>query len=79
MISKFTILILYDKNAVLKKKHAPVQLILVIIRRKKIEYANKFSTLIPIKPLGLIFYGLCFLGFNGFAIECMRKEINEMI
>ena len=64
----------------LKKKHAPVQLILVIIRRKKIEYyANKFSTLIPIKPLGLIFYGLCFLGVNGFAIECMRKEINEMI
>ena len=38
-----------------------VQLILVITRRTRIEYfENKFSTLIPIKPLGLIVHGLCF-------------------
>ena len=49
-----------------------VQLIVVINRRTRIEYyANKFSTLIPIKPLGLIVHGLCFLGVNVFAIECI--------
>ena len=47
-----------------------MQLILVINRRTRIEcYANKFSTLIPIKPLGLIAHGFCFLGVNVFAIE----------
>ena len=52
-----------------------VQLILVINRRTRIEYyANKFSTLIPIKPLGLIVHGLCFLGVNIFAIECIRER-----
>ena len=50
-----------------------MQLILVISRRTRIEYyANKFSTLIPIKPLGLIVHGLCFLGVNVFAIECIN-------
>ena len=40
-----------------------MQLILVINRRTRIEYyANKFSTLIPIKPLGLIVHSLCFFG-----------------
>ena len=49
-----------------------VQLILVINRRTRIEYyANKFSTLIPIKPLGFIVHRLCFLGVNVFAIECI--------
>ena len=51
-----------------------VQLILVINRRTRIEYyVNKFSTFIPIKPLGLIVHGLCFLGVNVFVIECMRN------
>ena len=50
-----------------------MQLILVINRRTRIEYyANKFSTLISIKPLGLIVHGLCFLGVNVFAIECIQ-------
>ena len=50
-----------------------VQLILVINRGTRIEYyANKFSTLIPIKPLGLIVHSLCFQGVNVFAIECIR-------
>ena len=50
-----------------------MQLILVINRRTRIEYyANKFSTLIPIKLLGLIVQGLCFLGVNVFAIECIQ-------
>ena len=49
-----------------------VQLILVINRGTRIEYyANKFSTLIPIKPLGLIVHSLCFQGVNVFAIECI--------
>ena len=49
-----------------------VQLILVINCRTRIEYyANKFDTLIPIKPLGLIIRGLCFLDVNVFAIECI--------
>ena len=49
-----------------------VQLILIINRRTRIEYyANKFSTLIPIKPLSLIVHGLCFLGVNVFAVECI--------
>ena len=49
-----------------------VQLVLVINRRTRIEYyANKFSTLIAIKPLGLIVHVLCFLGVNVFAIECI--------
>ena len=49
-----------------------VQLILVINCRTRVEYhANKFSVLIPIKPLGLIVHSLCFLGVNVFAIECM--------
>ena len=49
-----------------------VQLILVISRRTRTEYyANKFSTLIPIRPLGLIVHGLCFLVVNVFAIECI--------
>ena len=26
----------------------------------------------PIKPLGPILHGLCFLGVNVFAIECIR-------
>ena len=52
-----------------------VQLILVTNRRTRIEYyANKFSTLIPIKPLGLIVHGLCFLGVNVFAIECIQHK-----
>ena len=47
-----------------------MQLILVINCRTRIEYyANKFSTLIPIKPLGLIVHGLCFLGIKLFAIK----------
>ena len=47
-----------------------MQLILVINCRTRIEYyANRFSTLIPIKPLGLIVHGLCFLGVDVFAIE----------
>ena len=51
-----------------------MQLILVINRRTRIEYyANTFSTLIPIKPLGLIVHGLCFLGVNVFAIECIHN------
>ena len=51
-----------------------VQLILVINRGTRIEYyANKFSTLIPIKPLGLIVHSLCFQGVNIFAIECIHK------
>ena len=46
-----------------------MQLILVINCRTRIEYyANKFSTLI----LGLIVRGLCFLGVNVFAIECIE-------
>ena len=50
-----------------------MQLILVINRRTRIEYyANKFSTLTPIKPLGLIVHGLCFFGVNVFAIECIQ-------
>ena len=51
-----------------------MQLILVINCRTRIEhYANKFSTLIPIKPLGLIVHGLCLLGVNVFAIECILQ------
>ena len=26
---------------------------------------------IPLKPLGIIVHGLCFLGVNGFAIQCI--------
>ena len=49
-----------------------MQLILVINRGTRIEYyANKFSTLIPIKPLGLIVHSLCSQGVNVFAIECI--------
>ena len=52
-----------------------MQLILVINRRTRIEYyANKFSTLIPIKPLGFTVHGLCFLGVNVFAIEGMLNR-----
>ena len=44
----------------------------LVNRFTRIEYyANKFGTLIPIKPLGLIVHGLCFLGVNVFAIECI--------
>ena len=47
-------------------------------RRTKIEYyADKFSTLIPKKPLGLIVHGLCFLGVNVFAIECIGKSCSK--
>ena len=47
-----------------------VQLILVINRRTRIEYyATNFSTLIPIKRLGLNVHGLCFSGVNVFAID----------
>ena len=53
-----------------------MQLILVINRRTRIEYyANKFSTLIFIKPLSLILHGLCFLGVKVFAIECIRLAV----
>ena len=56
-----------------------MQLILVINRRTIIEYyANKFSTLIPIKPLGLIVHGLCFLGVNVYAIKRIFKK-NKLI
>ena len=49
-----------------------MQLTLVINRHTtKDYYANKSSTLIPIKPPGLIVHGLCFLGVNVFAIECI--------
>ena len=52
-----------------------MQLILVINRRTRIEYyVNKFSTLIPIKLLGLIVHGLSLLGVNVFAIECIYLE-----
>ena len=52
-----------------------MQLILVINRRTRVGYyANKFSTLIPINPLGLIVHGLCFLGVNVLAIECIRLK-----
>ena len=56
--------------------HSPRATNLVINRRTGIEYyANKFSTLIPIKPLGLIGHGLCFLGVNVFSIECITSSI----
>ena len=35
-------------------------------------YANKFSTLIPTKPLGLIVHGL---RVNVFAIECNVRNV----
>ena len=57
-----------------------MQLILVINRRTRIEnYANKFSTLIPIKPLRLIVHGLCFLGVNVIAIECIHTIFSIMM
>ena len=56
-----------------------VQLILVINRGTRIEYyANKFSTLIPIKPLGLIVHSLCFQGVNVFAIECISLPVGML-
>ena len=39
------------------------------LREVRLYYANKFSTLTPIKSLGLIVHGLCFLGVNVFLIE----------
>ena len=36
------------------------------------------NALIPIKPLGLIVHGLCFLGVNIFAIECISNKSCEM-
>ena len=49
-----------------------MQLILVLNCHTRIKYfANRFSALIPIKSLGLIIHGLCFLGVNVFAIECI--------
>ena len=47
-----------------------MQLILAINSRTRIEYyANKLSILIPIKPLGFIVHGLCFLVASVFAWE----------
>ena len=37
---------------------------------------NLVFTLIPIKPLGLIVHGLCFLGVNVFAIECILANMD---
>ena len=75
IISDLLVSFFRPKNAVLKLNNTHyVQLILVIIRRKRTKFMQmRFSILIPIKPLSLIVYGSCFLGDKVFAIECTHQ------